>query len=66
LTVLKTGLENVTGNIFAASTMVLGIFAGSAAWERINAEVMLWINRFSGVIILCFVVWIVWGIVTGQ
>lgn len=71
------GLEAVTGNSLAASIMVLGVFVGSAAWwlllstgvsffrERVTADVMLWINRISGLIILGFVVWIVWGIFTG-
>ena len=71
------GLENVTGNPLSASITVLGVFIGSAAWwlllsfgvsffrERVNAQVMLWINRLSGIIILSFVIWIVWGIFTG-
>jgi threonine/homoserine/homoserine lactone efflux protein len=71
------GLENVTGDSFSATITVLGVFAGSAAWwlilsfgvslfrERIDASVMLWINCLSGIIILCFVAWIVWGIFTG-
>lgn len=68
------GLENVAGNNFSASIIVLGVFLGSAAWwlllsagvsffrERINAQAMLWINRLSGCIILVFVFWIIWGI----
>jgi threonine/homoserine/homoserine lactone efflux protein len=71
------GLEAVTGNTFAASVMVLGVFAGSAAWwlllstgvslfrERIDSGVMLWVNRLSGLIILGFALWIVWGLLTG-
>lgn len=71
------GLENVTGDNFSATITVLGVFGGSAVWwlflsfgvslfrERITADVMLWINRLSGIIILCFVLWIVWGIFTG-
>lgn len=72
------GLEAVAGNTLAASVMVLGVFAGSAAWwlllstgvslfrEKINAQVMLWINRLSGAIILSFAIWITWGLFTGS
>jgi threonine/homoserine/homoserine lactone efflux protein len=72
------GLENVTGDTFSASLTVSGVFTGSAIWwlflsfgvslfrERIDAEVMLWINRLSGGIILAFALWIIWGIFTGN
>jgi threonine/homoserine/homoserine lactone efflux protein len=50
----------------AAVMMVIGVFLGSAVWwlllsagvslfrERINPQVMVWINRLSGIIIVLF------------
>jgi arginine exporter protein ArgO len=60
------GLASAAGNYASASTLVAGVFMGSASWwlllsfgtgyfrKRISAAVMLWINRFSGILICGF------------
>jgi threonine/homoserine/homoserine lactone efflux protein len=60
------GLAVAPGTYMSAATLVLGVFAGSAAWwlllssgvglarSRIQPGVMRWINRGAGVIILVF------------
>ncbi|MCB0164725.1 MAG: LysE family transporter [Anaerolineae bacterium] len=60
------GLVGEAGDYFAATILVLGVFAGSALWwlalstgvslltGRIRSGFMPWINRISGLIILGF------------
>jgi len=60
------GLSTGTGFPFSAFLLVLGVFSGSALWwlalsggvsifrDRFNANVMLWVNRIAGVVILVF------------
>ena len=59
-------LGETNGNYTTASTMVLGVFLGSATWwftlsfvvgllrDRFNASWKIWINRIAGVIISSF------------
>jgi threonine/homoserine/homoserine lactone efflux protein len=60
------GLGAVRGNYGSAGILVLGVFAGSAAWwlllsggvglfrARFNQALLRWVNRISGVIIIGF------------
>ena len=60
------GLAASGGDAGAAAWMVLGVFLGSAAWwlllsggvsllrARINAPVLLWVNRAAGAILVLF------------
>lgn len=60
------GIANAVGDYGAAAVMVLGVFAGSAAWwllltgavgvlrGRFTPQWMLWINRLSGTFITVF------------
>jgi len=60
------GLADESGNYTAASSMVLGVFLGSAFWwlvlslgvgffrERVNVHWISWINRFSGILVFIF------------
>ncbi len=60
------GLAETGGDFLAAATLVLGVFAGSAAWwltlsgvvslmrARFDARAMQWVNRLSGAIIVAF------------
>jgi hypothetical protein len=69
------GLANSSGEYISAAILVLGVFSGSALWwlvlsfsvslfqERISPLWMVWINRFSGVIVfgfgvLAFIAWV--------
>jgi threonine/homoserine/homoserine lactone efflux protein len=59
-------LAETGGNYTTASTMVLGVFLGSATWwftlsfvvgllrDRFNTTLKIWINRIAGVIIFSF------------
>jgi len=60
------GLSNIQGDYIQASVLVLGVFLGSALWwltlsegvtlfrRKVSKEVMKWINRVAGIIILAF------------
>ncbi len=60
------GLSDTTGNYANASTLVFGVFLGSALWwlilsegitlcrKKINQKVMMWVNRLAGVLIIAF------------
>lgn len=60
------GLSSVQGDYFQASMLVLGVFLGSALWwltlsegvtlfrKKVSKEVMRWINRVAGILILGF------------
>lgn len=60
------GLAGTSGNYVSAGVLVLGVFIGSALWwlilsggvgifrEKFNTHGLLWVNRFSGVIITGF------------
>lgn len=60
------GLSNTGGNYIQAIQLVLGVFLGSAFWwlilsegvtlfrKKVSHEVMIWINRLAGLIILGF------------
>lgn len=60
------GLSHIEGDYVQASVLVLGVFLGSALWwltlsegvtlfrKKVSHEVMKWINRVAGVIILGF------------
>lgn len=60
------GVADVSGNTGAAAVMVAGVFTGSALWwlilsgsvsllrNRFDTRLTLWVNRLSGIIILCF------------
>jgi threonine/homoserine/homoserine lactone efflux protein len=60
------GVTTAAGGHLAATTLVLGVFAGSALWwltlsggvgllrSRFNLRRMRWLNRVSGVVIVAF------------
>jgi threonine/homoserine/homoserine lactone efflux protein len=60
------GLGNSTGHFLEAGMLVLGVFAGSAAWwlllsggvglfrEKFSAQHLRWVNRVSGAVIAGF------------
>jgi threonine/homoserine/homoserine lactone efflux protein len=60
------GLGNTKGQYSLAATLVGGVFLGSALWwlllsaginrarARISAGMLIWINRFAGIVILSF------------
>jgi threonine/homoserine/homoserine lactone efflux protein len=68
------GLGVAAGADYGVATLLVGgVFLGSAAWwltlsllvgalrSRFNARAMLWVNRFSGVIVLSFGLVALWG-----
>ena len=67
------GVAETGGDLSAAALLVLGVFAGSAAWwlilsggvglmrERLSAGILRWTNRVSGVILVIFGVIAVWN-----
>jgi len=60
------GIANTSGDYAAALTLVIGVFSGSAIWwlllsagasffqDKLKGNGLLWINRFSGVLIAGF------------
>lgn len=60
------GLSNIQGDYTQSSALVLGVFLGSAIWwlilsegmtlfrKKVSQNVMTWINRIAGLIILGF------------
>lgn len=60
------GLSSIQGSYLDASTLVFGVFLGSAFWwlllsegitlfrKNVSQNVMLWINRIAGVCIMIF------------
>jgi threonine/homoserine/homoserine lactone efflux protein len=58
--------SNTYGNYLSAITLVLGVFFGSATWwfilsgitslfhKKMSSQLMLWVNRISGAIIILF------------
>ena len=60
------GIASVNGNYLTATTLVVGVFLGSAFWwlilsggvavlrSRVNAFALQWVNRVSGVVISAF------------
>ena len=60
------GLAQGSQDYLAAAILVLGVFCGSAAWwlllsggfslirRKVNTRSMIWVNRFSGAIIVAF------------
>lgn len=60
------GLADSDGDFLAATTLVLGVFGGSAAWwltlsgavslvrARFDARALAWVNRLSGATIVAF------------
>jgi len=56
----------INGNYLAAVTLVLGVFIGSATWwfilsgitslfqKKLSLQLLLWVNRISGTIIILF------------
>lgn len=63
------GLSKTTGSATSASMLVLGVFLGSALWwlilsegitffrKKISVKLMIWINRFAGLMICIFGLW---------
>ena len=68
------GFGDTTGNYLNAVILVIGVFAGSAMWwltlsgttglirHKFSEQHLTWINRVSGIVILGFAVYIVWGL----
>jgi threonine/homoserine/homoserine lactone efflux protein len=68
------GLAETGGNFGAASFLVTGVFAGSCLWwvilltgvslfrKSFTPNIMRWINRLSGVVIIAFGFWAVLGL----
>jgi threonine/homoserine/homoserine lactone efflux protein len=60
------GLVDTGGDMLSAGILVLGVFCGSASWwlllsggvsllrKRVTAELLRWVNRIAGVVILGF------------
>lgn len=60
------GLGNTNGDALSAASLVLGVFTGSALWwlllssganllrSQTNTQILRWVNRISGVLILGF------------
>jgi threonine/homoserine/homoserine lactone efflux protein len=60
------GLSSLHGSYFEGSTLILGVFLGSAVWwlilsegvtlfrKKVSEKVMLWINRIAGMLIAAF------------
>ncbi|RPI76785.1 MAG: LysE family translocator [Desulfobacteraceae bacterium] len=69
------GLSNKRMEYSAAGSLILGVFSGSAVWwlflsagvgfirHKIDVKILQWINRFSGVLILCFGLYALWSLV---
>ncbi len=69
------GLGATDGDFASAGILVSGVFLGSAAWwlllsggvsllrQRLDQQVMAWVNRASGVIILGFGVAALWKLI---
>lgn len=63
------GLGAVKADYFPATMLVFGVFMGSALWwlilstfvgffrDKITPDRLIWINRFSGIIIISFGLW---------
>ncbi len=68
------GFGNTDGNYLNAVILVIGVFTGSALWwltlsgitglirHKFNTRHLAWVNRVSGVVILGFAVYIIWGL----
>jgi len=68
------GVADTGNDSFAARTVVSGVFIGSAIWwlilsegvsllrHRITPAVLLWVNRLSGLMVLAFGVFALWGL----
>lgn len=68
------GFGNTAGNYLNAVILVMGVFTGSAMWwlalsgttglirRKFNTAHMAWINRISGMVIIGFAVYIIWGL----
>lgn len=60
------GLSSIESTYFEAVSLVFGVFLGSSAWwlllsegvtlfrKKVSDQVMRWINRLAGIIIICF------------
>lgn len=60
------GLSSIEGDFIQAGVLVLGVFLGSAMWwlllsegitlfrKKVSQQMMTWINRIAGIIILLF------------
>jgi threonine/homoserine/homoserine lactone efflux protein len=69
------GFGDTTGNYLNAVILVIGVFTGSAMWwltlsgitglirHKFSEQHLTWINRVSGIVILGFAVYIIWGLI---
>lgn len=69
-----SGLGLTQANEVSVVTMVLGVFIGSGIWwlllcfvvglfrEVVNKQILIWINRLSGLIIFLFGIYSFWGL----
>ena len=68
------GFGDTAGNYLNAVFLVIGVFTGSAMWwltlsgitglirHKFSTRHLIWVNRISGMVILGFAVYIVWGL----
>ena len=68
------GVAAISGSLYHAGLLVLGIFCGSAAWwilisgsvglfhGRLNLQELRWINRIAGSILIVFALIVLFGI----
>jgi threonine/homoserine/homoserine lactone efflux protein len=67
-----------TGGVYASAvTLVLGVFSGSALWwlllsssvslfrDRFTPQSLVWVNRISGLVVVGFGMFALWGAVIG-
>jgi threonine/homoserine/homoserine lactone efflux protein len=71
------GVAETGGDYGSAAILVAGVFTGSALWwlilsggvslfrDRFTPQALVWVNRISGLVVLGFGVFALWGVVAG-
>jgi threonine/homoserine/homoserine lactone efflux protein len=72
------GIAETGGDYASAAILVLGVFIGSALWwlllsggvslfrSKFTPQALVWVNRISGLIVVGFGVFALWGVVASQ
>ena len=72
------GVAETGGDYASAVTLVSGVFAGSALWwlllssgvslfrSQFTPKALVWVNRISGLVVVGFGAFVLWGAVTSQ